>query len=298
MLARLQRWMVLAASLATLSTVGLLAANDRWLLAALAAITALTGHAWVLVAEFALMHRTNRGDSAIRATGRELMTAWWGEAIHAPRVFCWRQPFRSEAWPDELQTAAPGYRGVLLVHGFICNRGLWNRWVPELRARGIPHVAVNLEPVFGSIDEYVTLINAAIERLEAATGRPPVVVAHSMGGLAVRRWWVDTSPGRIRRLITIGTPHHGTWLARWGRSPNGIQMRVASPWRERLAQHEGSAHASRMTCFYGHCDNIVFPASTAMYAGADNRHLRAVAHVHMVDHPDPLAEALRWARGD
>jgi triacylglycerol lipase len=27
--------------------------------------------------------------------------------------------------------------------------------------------------------------------------------------------------------------------------------------------------------------------------GADNRHLPAVAHVHMVDHPAPWAETLR-----
>ena len=30
-------------------------------------------------------------------------------------------------------------------------------------------------------------------------------------------------------------------------------------------------------------DNIVFPASTATLPGADNRHLPAVAHVHMAD---------------
>jgi hypothetical protein len=43
----------------------------------------------------------------------------------------------------------------------------------------------------------------------------------------------------------------------------------------------------RTTCFYSHCDNIVFPPSTAMLDGADNRHLVGVAHVHMVNRPEP-----------
>jgi len=48
-----------------------------------------------------------------------------------------------------------------------------------------------------------------------------------------------------------------------------------------------------MTCYYSHCDNIVFPASRATLEGADNRHLPGVAHVQMADHPEPRAELLR-----
>ena len=34
-----------------------------------------------------------------------------------PQVFCWRQPFFSQRWPDHLPADAQGRRGVLLVHG-------------------------------------------------------------------------------------------------------------------------------------------------------------------------------------
>jgi hypothetical protein len=37
----------------------------------------------------------------------------------------------------------------------------------------------------------------------------------------------------------------------------------------------------------------VFPATTATLAGADNRHLPAVAHVAMLEHPAVWAEVLR-----
>jgi triacylglycerol esterase/lipase EstA (alpha/beta hydrolase family) len=98
----------------------------------------------------------------------------------------------------------------------------------------------------------------------------------------------------VHHAITIGTPHHGTWLARFAMSRNSRQMRQQSAWLKNLAQREPSGRAQRFTCFYSHCDNIVFPPSTATLPGADNRHLAGMAHVHMVDCPEPFEEVMRW----
>ena len=227
----------------------------------------------------------------------QLLRAWLGEVVSAPLVFCWRQPFRSQVWPDHLPADAQGRRGLLLVHGFVCNRGLWNPWLERLRADGVPHVAVNLEPVFGSIDDYMHILEQAVQQLERHTGLPPVVVAHSMGGLAVRRWWAERGDdARVHHAVTIGTPHHGTWLARFAMTRNARQMQQLSGWLQTLAQREPASRAARFTCFYSHCDNIVFPPSTATLDGADNRHLSGVAHVHMASRPEPLAEVLEQLR--
>jgi triacylglycerol lipase len=241
-----------------------------------------------------LVARVHGDDPAPRATPAQLVQAWLGEVVTAPRVFCWRQPFRARAVPDHLPADARGKRSVLLVHGFVCNRGLWNPWLAKLHARGTPVIAIDLEPVFGSIDAYPARIEAAVRTLEQATGRPPIVVAHSMGGLAVRRWLAQ--PGNLERaahIVTIGTPHAGTWLARWALSLNGMQMRQQGPWLAVLAAQETPAHHARFTCFYSHCDNIVFPASTAALPGADNRHLAGTAHVHMAFRPEVFAEVER-----
>jgi triacylglycerol esterase/lipase EstA (alpha/beta hydrolase family) len=155
--------------------------------------------------------------------------------------------------------------------------------------------------VFGTIDDTVAILEQAVRRLEHHTGLAPVVVAHSMGGLALRHWWAQhgrtsTDTDRVHHALTLGTPHHGTWLARFAMSPNARQMRRHSRWLQALAQREPAGRAARFTCFYSHCDNIVFPPSTATLAGADNRHLPGVAHVHMATHPAPWA-ALRQLLG-
>ena len=297
MLARLQKF----------ATLGLLALALLWALLAWRAGHAawavggaaliVFGYALVLAIEFALLRTVHGDDPTPRATAAQLLRAWWGEVGHAPLVFCWRQPFRSRRWPDRLPADARGRRGVLLVHGFVCNRGIWNPWLERMHALDIPCVAVNLEPVFGSIDQYADTIEAAVTLLERATGMPPLVVAHSMGGLAIRRWWAETgNQARVHHAITIGTPHAGTWLARFAMTPNGHQMQRSSTWLLALATREPADHAARYTCFYGHCDNIVFPPATAALAGADNRHLPGVAHVHMASQPEPWQEALRWLR--
>lgn len=295
MLARLQQFTTLSLIVTAVLWAAYFVARGSPYWAAGGALLILLGYAIVLALEFVLVARVHGSDPAPRASALQMLRAWAGEVVSAPRVFCWRQPFRSRAEPDVMPAHARGRRGVLLVHGFVCNRGLWNPWLRELRAAHVPAIAVNLEPVFGSIDAYPPILEAAVARLEAATGVAPVIVAHSMGGLATRAWLSRTgNEARVHRVITIGTPHHGTWMARFATTINSRQMQQLGPWIARLAASEPASRYSRFTCFYGHCDNIVFPPSTATLPGADNRHLPGVAHVHMAFQREVWSEALRW----
>jgi pimeloyl-ACP methyl ester carboxylesterase len=295
MLARLQQ-------IATLGALGLAllwgvmcwrSGQPAWAIAG--SMLIVGGYALVLGLEFLLLFRVHGDDPTPRASAAQLLRAWSGEVVAAPTVFCWRQPFVSQVHPDYLPTDAGAQRGVLLVHGLVCNRGLWNRWLSRLARQGTPFVAVNLEPVFGSIDDGMEIIEQAMRQLEQCTGRAPVIVAHSMGGLSVRRWWAERGDDtRVHRLITLGTPHQGTWLARFATSFNARQMRPGSAWLRTLVGREPASRGSRITCFYGHCDNIVFPPRCGVMPGAAEHHLQGVAHVHMVDHPAPWQELQRW----
>ena len=245
--------------------------------------------------EFIALRFAGRGDPAPRPTWGELARAWAGETLMAPRVFCWRQPFRWNAVPDNLEPAAnlQGRRGAVLIHGFVCNRGFWTPWLRRLKAQDRAFVAVNLEPVFGAIDDYVSLIDSAVLKVTAATGLPPVMVCHSMGGLAVRGWLRSMqADARVHHVITIGTPHRGTWLGRFSHVRNGSQMRLGSDWLSELGTYSSAARHAAFTCWYSNCDNIVFPASTATLPGADNRLVRGVAHVDLAFQPAVMSESL------
>jgi pimeloyl-ACP methyl ester carboxylesterase len=254
----------------------------------------LMGHGLFLALEFLLLFAVDRGAGQPQPTAAELLRAWLGETLTAPRVFCWRQPFCWRAEPDHLDDPAlRGRRGAVFVHGFVCNRGFWTPWLKRLRAQGHAFVAVNLEPVFGSIDQYAAIIEDAVDRVTRTTGLPPVLVCHSMGGLAARAWL--RTPGaseRVDHVVTIGTPHRGTWLARFSHLPNGRQMRVDSAWLRELAGLPGPQRPARFTCWYSNCDNIVFPVETATLPGADNRMVRGVAHVDLAFAPEVMQGTL------
>ena len=255
------------------------------------AIAASTSLAW-LGLQFVLMRRINRRDATPAAGRWALLRAWWLEALTCTWVFGWLQPFAHRQQPDWLPPTPTGQRGVVLVHGFLCNRGVWLPWLPELRARGHAYVALTLEPAFGSVDDYVAAIDTAMRQVQAATGLPPVLVGHSMGGLAARAWLrtlAQPSAQRVHRILTLGTPHHGTWPARFSHTTNGMQMRLDSPWLQALAASEGAAQRALFSCWYSDCDNIVYPTRSATLDGADNHLLQGLGHVHMVYAPQVRA---------
>jgi triacylglycerol esterase/lipase EstA (alpha/beta hydrolase family) len=110
-----------------------------------------------------------------------------------------------------------------------------------------------------------------------------------MGGLGARAWLrslpAHSAAARVHRVITLGTPHGGTWAGRFSRSVTGQQMALGGDWVQQLQQDEPDGRVALFTCWYSNCDNIVFPAGTAMLPGADNRLVEGVAHMQMAFDP-------------
>lgn len=273
--------------------------NSSPLLAIAGCLLIVFGYAGLLALEFIILRFVNQSDPAPKPGWKELCRAWLGETWVAPQVFCWRQPFRAKAIADNVSPMGltHGLRGVVFVHGFFCNRGLWNPWLKRLQGQGHAFVAVNLEPLFGSIDDYVPQIDRAVRQVSLATGLPPLLVCHSMGGLAARAWLqAMKAEARVQHIVTIGTPHRGTWLARFGHGKNGRQMRLLSDWQSQLDHQMPADRHALFTCWYSNCDNIVFPTSTATLPGADNRMVRGAAHVQMAFLPEIMDATLATLR--
>jgi triacylglycerol esterase/lipase EstA (alpha/beta hydrolase family) len=251
----------------------------------------------LLAMQFFAARQVNKAHpQAPMASKGELLRAWWAETWAVPTIFCWRQAFRPHQIPDNLADSlgARNRRGVVFVHGFISNRGMWTPWLAKLKQQQRAFVAVNLEPLFCSIDDYAATIDAAVQKVTQTTGLPPLLVCHSMGGLAARAWLqsADGNDARVHHVVTVGTPHHGTWVGLDRVPPNMKQMKIGSDWLKQLASKEPPGRYQRFTCFYSNCDNIVFPTLTATLPGADNCAVPGDPHVVMLFNQSVIDKSL------
>ena len=286
MLARVTRvlfiaWFVLLAGLLAIVRV------DGWTTGCGIVLYALVlGHPTLLAFEMILARCIAAANGGARARWRDMPRALVGEWIESTAIFGWRMPWRSNAVEDHLPRTSRGLRGVVFIHGYICNRGLWNPWMRRLLKLDRAFVAVSLEPVFASIDDYIPQIERAVHRIETATGLAPVIVAHSMGGLVARAWLRSRAAHKrsdgtdeAARLITIGTPHRGTWLAGAAMAANARQMRMDSAWMTALAAREPPTLPGLITSWWSECDQIVYPPPTAVFPGSEAKQLRGVGHI-------------------
>jgi triacylglycerol esterase/lipase EstA (alpha/beta hydrolase family) len=265
-----------------------------WMLALSLPAALIGGLAATLALELACARAAAVSSVITPPTPGTFASAWWAELWATSRLVIWRVPLLSNWRPPPLTFHPNGRRGLVLVHGYGCNRAVWAGWQARLEQLQAPCVAINLEPVFASISDYVPLIESAVADMHLRTGRAPVVVAHSMGGLAVRAWWAQTRAApRLHRLITIATPHQGTVMARFGHGPGAQQMKPDSAWLAALQAQETLAHRQRTLCIYSACDNVVIPSNSAILPDADAHEVTGCAHLALVDHPACFEAALR-----
>jgi triacylglycerol lipase len=123
-------------------------------------------------------------------------------------------------------------RPVLVIHGFMGTRGSMYPLERRLAADGFCVFSFNLGPInTRDIRRSAFLIHRKIERILAQTAWKEIdIVAHSMGGL-IGLYYIKRLGGhlRVRRMITMGTPFRGTWLALAGIATMGLLS--ASSWQ-------------------------------------------------------------------
>jgi len=222
---------------------------------------------------------------------------WWralgGEFRAALTIYLLRQPWAGKNPGVMLPTHAhtgPAKLPVLLVHGYICNRRVWDNVADALRQAGHPVLAVDLEPLFTSIDNYAVNIEQAASQLLATTGATQLVlVGHSMGGLAIRAWLRACGQARVARVITLGSPHQGTRIAKASVTTNGAQMIWHSDWLQALQTSEPAAVRRLFHIALSQQDNIVYPQCEQVLEGAAVTQFSGIGHLQMCLSPTVIA---------
>ncbi|MGW1008805.1 esterase/lipase family protein [Streptomyces termitum] len=192
-----------------------------------------------------------------------------------------------------------GPRPVVLLHGFADNRSVFVLLRRVLLRHGRAHVvSLNYSPLTCDLRTAAELLGRQVEAVRARTGHREVdLVGHSLGGL-IARYYVQRLGGdvRVRTLVTLGTPHAGTSVARLADAhPLVRQMR---PGSEVLRELAGPAPGcrTRFVSFWSDLDRIMVPVETARLDHPDLRtydvRVSGVGHLALPVHPTVAAGIL------
>jgi triacylglycerol lipase len=193
---------------------------------------------------------------------------------------------------------------VLLIPGYGGSQTALNRLAARLRAEGRTATVLVL-PGEGTGDLVVQAetVDAAV-RAALRDGAPSVdLVGYSAGGVAVKLW-VDRHGGgtTARRIVTLGSPLHGTRLAGAGAAlaPGSCpaacrQLAPGSSLLDDLGE-EGVPEGLPWLSVWTDDDETVQPPDSARLAGATNVAVQSLCPQARVSHSalptDPIVTAL------
>jgi triacylglycerol esterase/lipase EstA (alpha/beta hydrolase family) len=225
-----------------------------------------------------------------RLSKLQRLALFWNEmrAIgrSGPRMAFYRWLMRDPA-------PAPAATAVLLLHGVLCNAGVWVGMKRTLeRQVGAPVYALSYGPPLASIEVFADQVAAKIDAILAATGaRDVAIVAHSMGGLVARAYLRRYGAAKVRLLLTLGTPHHGSMHAYLFPGAPLAQLRPGNPWLATL--NAEPPPRCRLVSVWSRHDSMVAPQSSAQLDGAAEIVLRGVGHNALLGDPAVYAAVLR-----
>ena len=281
---------LLTIALATVLTVWFVDLGlSPWIAIAIGLLLPFAIHALPLGVEFITGALIDRRPTS-RLGPVDAVRLWLVESWRSFVVFNIDQPWRA-SFAEPPIVNDPARPAVLLVHGYMCNRASWRRWVLE----GLPtdwNVAtISLEPVYAPVEEYAESLQIAVQKLRASSGAERVtLVCHSMGGLAARAYLRAKGHGAVARVITIDTPHHGTVFARFAHGQNSRQMRPACDYVLRLAEEE---EAVEFICFASQHDNLVVPRDSQVLDCAEAVWFEKIGHLAMTASDEVLARLIQ-----
>ncbi|MHB1474608.1 MAG: lipase family alpha/beta hydrolase [Dermatophilaceae bacterium] len=176
---------------------------------------------------------------------------------------------------------------ILLVHGMVDNRSVFALLRRGLRRRGFGRVvSINYSPWTTDVRVAAAQLAQEVEALVAETGYERIhVVGHSLGGL-IARYYVTRLGGdaRVHTLVTLGTPHGGTFNAYALPSNLCCQLRPGSALMRELGAPVPSCQ-TRFVAYWSDLDQMIFPQRNARLHHPDltvrNVKMHAIGHMSL-----------------
>ena len=188
--------------------------------------------------------------------------------------------------------AAPAALPVLLVHGVLCNAGVWERFARYLVKAGVaPVYTISYGPPLASIDTFADQLAKRIDAVLAKTGaRELVIVSHSMGALVTLAYCRKYGAAKLRRAIALAPPYRGSVHAWLMVGTCLAQLRPGNAWLDALDRDDFARPA--ITSIWSWHDSMVTPQLSSRVDGADNIELVGVGHNAILADPGARAHVL------
>jgi pimeloyl-ACP methyl ester carboxylesterase len=159
---------------------------------------------------------------------------------------------------------------VVLVHGYFHNRSGFVVLSRELRRRGFRWIhGMNYNPV----PELAERFGRYVDDIRRVSGSQRVhLVGHSLGGV-IARWYTEELGGykNVDTIVTIGTPHHGTYAAYIGVGQAAKDMRPGSDVIRTLELGIRKRKTTYVN-LYSDLDFLIVPPSSAVLPDRPNVH--------------------------
>jgi triacylglycerol lipase len=194
---------------------------------------------------------------------------------------------------------------VLLVPGYGGSTGSLGALAGRLTAAGRDATVVPLPgDGTGDLTAAADVLDAAAGAALARTGAASVdVVGYSAGGVITRLWISDGGADVVRRVVTLGTPHHGTTLADLAagfapaQCPDACrQLTTDSDLLTGLNDGDETPAGPSWVSVWTTQDQTVTPPDSARLDGALNLEVQSVCAAAQVGHGDlprdPLVQAI------
>ncbi|MBI5526912.1 MAG: alpha/beta fold hydrolase [Deltaproteobacteria bacterium] len=192
---------------------------------------------------------------------------------------------------EKIEAGEPdGHPPLVFVHGLGGNRGnfLLMAWYLRLKGRRRSY-KIHFDPG-QSIAEMAAALARFIRAVKKATGESQVeIVAHSLGGI-VARMAIEKHrlASSVATLVTLGTPHKGTYPARYANTVNTREIRPDSALICELNKRPWPGRVRGVT-FWSRGDLFVLPAESAAVPGTETVDMTPFTHYSYLLDPKSFA---------
>lgn len=179
---------------------------------------------------------------------------------------------------------------ILLVHGIVDNHTIFSPLERALRRRGFTDLSsFDYGVLTSDVRATAQDLAVAVQKLVEESGAEKVhIIGHSLGGL-ITRYFVQRMGGHehVHTVVTLGTPHQGTVLARAGSVlPLVRQLRPDSDLIAELNEPAPECD-TRFIAFYSDLDQLILPSRNARIEHPDlrvrNVPVRGVGHMSLTN---------------